>query len=93
MKTVFDEVFISHSLVKINLTIKFLSLLTSGSFIFFVSYLISLLNSLRMLKDGSCNKQISISQAVLFVLFCFLFFLGPHLRHMEVPRPGVELEL
>ena len=25
-----------------------------------------------------------------FVLFCFL---GPHPRHMEVPRLGVELEL
>ena len=25
-----------------------------------------------------------------FVLFCFL---GPHPRHMEVPRIGVELEL
>ena len=23
----------------------------------------------------------------------FLFFLGPNLQHMEVPRPGVELEL
>jgi len=26
------------------------------------------------------------------VLF-FLIFLGPHLRHMEVPRPGVNSEL
>ena len=25
--------------------------------------------------------------------FYFLAFLGPHLWHMEVPRPGVELEL
>ena len=25
--------------------------------------------------------------------FCFFFFLGPHLWHMKVPRPGVELEL
>ena len=31
----------------------------------------------------------------LFFLFLFLFciFLGPHLRHMEVPRLGVESEL
>ena len=27
-----------------------------------------------------------------FVLFC-LVFLGPHLRHMEVPRLSVESEL
>ena len=29
------------------------------------------------------------------LLFCFLFclFLRPHLRPMEVPRPGVESEL
>ena len=72
MKTVFDEVFISHSLVKINLTIKFLSLLTSGSFIFFVSYLISLLNSLRMLKDGSCNRSLYPKLYFLFgFVFCF----------------------
>ena len=29
-----------------------------------------------------------------FVLFSFVFcFLGPHSQHMEVPRPGVKLEL
>ena len=27
------------------------------------------------------------------VLFCFVFFLGPHPQHMEVPRLGVESEL
>ena len=27
------------------------------------------------------------------VLFCFLLFLGPHSRHIEVPRLGAELEL
>ena len=26
-------------------------------------------------------------------LVCFLVFLGPYPMHMEVPRPGVELEL
>ena len=26
-------------------------------------------------------------------LFTFFLFLGPHLQHMEVPRPGVKLEL
>ena len=28
-----------------------------------------------------------------FFFFFFFFFLGLHLRHMEVPRLGVELEL
>ena len=27
------------------------------------------------------------------LLFFSLFFLGPHLQHMEVPRLGLELEL
>ena len=27
------------------------------------------------------------------VLSCLFFFLGPHVRHMEVPRLGVQLEL
>ena len=26
----------------------------------------------------------------LFLFFFFLVFLGPHPRHMEVPRPGIE---
>ena len=26
-------------------------------------------------------------------IFFFFSFLGPHLQHMEVPRPGVESEL
>ena len=29
----------------------------------------------------------------LLPFFFFLVFLGPYLQHMEVPRPGVELEL
>jgi len=29
----------------------------------------------------------------LFILFLFFCFLGPFLRHMEVPRPGVDSEL
>ena len=28
-----------------------------------------------------------------FFVFVFVFFLGPHLRHMDVTRLGVELEL
>lgn len=44
-------------------------------------------------------RQISISELqchflLRFCLFYFyFFFLGPHLRHTEVPRLGVELEL
>ena len=30
---------------------------------------------------------------ICFFFFFFLVFLGPHLRHMEVPRLGVEAEL
>ena len=33
------------------------------------------------------------NQFVFVCLFCFCFFLGPHLRHMEVPRLGVLLKL
>ena len=29
---------------------------------------------------------------VLFSFFLFSF-LGPHLRHVEVPKPGIEVEL
>ena len=38
------------------------------------------------------NKQTNKNPAVLFILFIYLFFLlflGPLLRHMEVPRLGV----
>ena len=30
---------------------------------------------------------------LLFFVCLFVCLLGPHLRHMKVPRPGVELEL
>ena len=36
-----------------------------------------------------CNKLICI----IFFFFVFLSFLGPHPRHVEIPRLGVELEL
>ena len=32
-------------------------------------------------------------QFVYVSLSLSLYFLGPHLQHLEVPRPGVELEL
>ena len=49
--------------------------------------------SVRILHRNETHPNILI-----FCLFvCFLFvcfcFLGPHPRHMEVPRLGVELEL
>ena len=40
------------------------------------------------LASGSC-----VWLLLLFVCVFFLFFLGAHLQHMEVPRPGVKLEL
>ena len=30
---------------------------------------------------------------LLFCLFVCFAFLGPHAQHMEVPGPGIELEL
>ena len=30
---------------------------------------------------------------ILLFLLTFFFFLGPHMQHMEVPRPGIESEL
>ena len=33
------------------------------------------------------------SYIYIYILFFFFGFLGPHLRHMEVPRLGVQLEL
>ena len=44
-------------------------------------------------EDGSCPKAALLF--LLFFLLSFLFFgfLGLHLRHMEVPRLGVQLEL
>ena len=32
-------------------------------------------------------------EKLFFLFFCFFVFLGPHLRHMEVPRLGVKWEL
>ena len=29
----------------------------------------------------------------IYFILCFVFFLGPHLWHIEVPRLGTELEL
>ena len=34
-----------------------------------------------------------VSFLLLLLFFFFFWFLGPHLRHMEVPRLGVESEL
>ena len=40
--------------------------------------------------EGNLLYYKSIDLDVYIILLCFL---GPHLRHMEVPRLGVELEL
>ena len=34
-----------------------------------------------------------LSSSFFFFFFFFLVFLGVHSQHMEVPRPGVELQL
>jgi len=38
-------------------------------------------------------RAICIGFVSLFFFFAFLLFLGPLLRHMEVPRPGVGSQL
>ena len=50
---------------------------------------------LPKIKKEDINKE-SITDAFLLLLllsFLLLFFLGPHPRHMKVPRLGVESEL
>ena len=40
------------------------------------------------------QASIGLSPGIFFVFWGFFFvFLGPHMKHMEVPRLGVELEL
>ena len=51
-------------------------------FYFYINFCVSAMR--RMLK------MVQLFSFFLFFLFCFL---GPHLRHMEVPRLEVELEL
>ena len=47
----------------------------------------------RMLPDKSFGLYLDDIRKPLKVFFVFLLFLGPLLRHMEVPRLGVESEL
>ena len=44
---------------------------------------------------GNSPRVFLVNQSVIYKqqLCAFFFFLGPHLRHMEVPRLGVESEL
>ena len=51
-------------------------------------------------KEGSkkhlCSRVWCFSHRlnnILFEIFFFFFFLEPHLGHVEVPRPGVQMEL
>ena len=60
--------------------IQFLCVLTSVAICFFSH------------SDGSCGG-LSLWFFKIFFFFFGLFFLGLHLRHMEIPRLGVELEL
>ena len=73
----------------------------SGSFVFpyrFQDYSSSVKNVMGNLIEIVLNMQVALgSMAILFYFFAlilFLFwFLGPHLRHMEVPKLGVQSEL
>ena len=44
-------------------------------------------------KTIKLSGAVVIQGTILFLFFVFLPFLGPLLRHMEVPRLGVESEL
>ena len=52
---------------------------------------------LMSLTGASMKMEIRLflflSFFVFVFVFCFCLFLGPHLRHMEVPRLGVPSEL
>ena len=41
----------------------------------------------------TCALQEKSLIQIFIYFFCLFVFLGPHLRHMEVPRLGVKLEL
>ena len=43
------------------------------------------IKSLSLFKDGSPISYV--------YSFCFILFLGPHLKHMEILRLGIKLEL
>ena len=46
------------------------------------------------LRCSGVNCTHLFASGFFVVVVCLFFvFLGPHLWHMEVPRPGVELEL
>ena len=65
----------------------------------FLSYPLSLSEfilhgGIKNLNLSKPRHQVSESNLFCFVLFCLSFcLLGPHLRHMEVPRLGIESEL
>ena len=66
--------------------------------VLFWRFIISLRDSYPKTRQGLNFEEITCRplfwQEILYDCFCFLFcFLGPHLWHMEVPKPGVELEL
>ena len=58
------------------------SLRVSRHLLLFVSLIISVLVGVK------CYLVVGF-----FLFFCFFCFLGPHSRHMEVPRLGVKSEL
>ena len=52
--------------------------------------------SLRAIREMKPCQRLDFSFSAginFYFLFFFFFFLGLHLRHMKVPRLGVELEL
>ena len=49
-----------------------------------------LMDTSRVLKPLSHNRNSFFLKIMLFILFLFFCFLQLHLQHMEVPRLGVE---
>ena len=47
----------------------------------------------KSVEEADFSKGLIAVVAVAALLLLLIFFLGPHLQHMEVPRPGVESEL
>ena len=50
------------------------------------------LSPLLQSYSGQMRYKIALRSPIAFML-CIFFFQWPHLRHMEVPRPGVKSEM
>ena len=63
-----------------------------NTYIYIYEYIYSM-NTFRILSERMYYKAYIIFHKYVFFFIFILCFLGPHLRHMEVPRLGVKSEL